>query len=145
MAVSPPLSKLRAGVIGTGFIGPVHIEALRRLGVPIVALCDVPERVRPAAERLAIPQAYTDYRELLRSSDVDVVHITAPNRYHAEMSLSALQAGKHVVCEKPLAMNTRETATIVKAARRRAPGWRGAGVPPGGCWPRRDCRSAGAR
>jgi predicted dehydrogenase len=118
MAVSPPLSKLRAGVIGTGFIGPVHIEALRRLGVPIVALCDVPERVRPAAERLAIPQAYTDYRELLRSSDVDVVHITAPNRYHAEMALAALQAGKHVVCEKPLAMNTRETATIVKAARR---------------------------
>jgi predicted dehydrogenase len=118
MAVSPLLSKLRAGVIGTGFIGPVHIEALRRLGVPIVALCDVPERVRPAAERLAIPQAYTDYRELLRSSDVDVVHITAPNRYHAEMSLAALQAGKHVVCEKPLAMNTRETAAILRAARR---------------------------
>jgi predicted dehydrogenase len=49
---------------------------------------------------------------------VDVVHITAPNRYHAEMSLSALQAGKHVVCEKPLAMNTRETAAILRAAHR---------------------------
>ncbi len=118
MTNSQSLSKFRAGVIGTGFIGPVHIEALRRLGVPVTALCDVPERVQAAAERLAIPQAYADYRELLRSPDVDVVHITAPNRYHAEMSLAALQAGKHVVCEKPLAMNTRETAAIVKTARR---------------------------
>ena len=48
------LSKLRAGVIGTGFIGPVHIEALRRLGVPVTALCDVPERVQAAADRLMI-------------------------------------------------------------------------------------------
>ena len=118
MATTPSLSKFRAGVIGTGFIGPVHIEALRRLGVQVAALCDVPERVQAAAERLAIPQAFGDYRELLRSPDVDVVHITAPNRFHAEMSLAALKAGKHVVCEKPLAMNTRETAAIVKAARK---------------------------
>lgn len=115
---TPALSKLRAGVIGTGFIGPVHIEALRRLGVQVAALCDIPERVQAAAERLAIPQTFGDYRELLRSPDVDVVHITAPNRFHAEMSLAALKAGKHVVCEKPLAMNTRETAAIVKAARK---------------------------
>ena len=118
MKSSLPLSSLRAGVIGTGFIGPVHVEALRRLGVQVIALCDVPERVRAAAERLAIPQAFSDYHKLIRSPDVDVVHITTPNRYHAEMSLAALQAGKHVVCEKPLAMNTGETAAIVKAARR---------------------------
>lgn len=117
MKATSSLSKLRAGVIGTGFIGPVHIEALRRLGVPVTALCDVPERVQAAADRLTIPQAFGDYRELLRSPEVDVVHITAPNRYHAEMSLAALRAGKHVVCEKPLAMNTQETAAIVKAAR----------------------------
>jgi predicted dehydrogenase len=118
MTTSPSLSSLRAGVIGTGFIGPVHVEALRRLGVQVTALCDVPKRVQAAAERLAIPQTFGDYRELLRSPEVDVVHITAPNRYHAGMSLAALKAGKHVVCEKPLAMNTRETAAIVKAARR---------------------------
>ncbi len=116
MATTQPLSKLRAGVIGTGFIGPVHVEALRRLGVQVAALSDVPERVQTAAERPAIPQAFGDYRELLRSPDVDVVHITAPNRFHAEMSLAALKAGKHVICEKPLAMNTRETSVIVKAA-----------------------------
>lgn len=118
MATSPSLSKFRAGVIGTGFIGPVHIEALHRLGVQVAALCDVPDRVQAAAQRLAIPKAFGDYRELLRSPDVDVVHITAPNRFHAEMSLAALKAGKHVICEKPLAMNTRETSAIVKAARK---------------------------
>ncbi|MCL4789477.1 MAG: Gfo/Idh/MocA family oxidoreductase [Verrucomicrobia bacterium] len=118
MKATSSLSKLRAGVIGTGFIGPVHIEALRRLGVPVTALCDAPQRVQAAADRLGVPRTFGDYRELLRSPEVDVIHITAPNRYHAEMSLAALQAGKHVVCEKPLAMNTRETAAVVKAARR---------------------------
>ncbi len=109
--------QLRAGVIGTAFIGPVHLEALRRLGVNVTALCDLPDRVRAAADRFGIPEAFGDYRDLLRSPNVDVVHITSPNRFHCEMSLAALRAGKHVVCEKPLAMNTRETAQIVKLAR----------------------------
>lgn len=108
---------LRAGIIGTGFIGPVHLEALRRIGIPVTALCDLPDRVRAAAARFGIPGAYGDYRELLRSPEVDVVHIASPNRFHAEMALAALRAGKHVVCEKPLALNTRETSAIVKAAR----------------------------
>jgi predicted dehydrogenase len=112
-----PLHDLRAGVIGTGFIGPVHIEALRRLGVSVVALCDLPDRVRAAADRLGIPQAFDDYRELLRAPEVDVVHIASPNRFHCEMALAALKAGKHCVCEKPLAMNTGETARIVKLAK----------------------------
>jgi predicted dehydrogenase len=112
-----PISQLRAGVIGTGFIGPVHIEALRRLGVQVTALSDLPERVEAAAERNNIPNAFADYRDLLRSPDVDVVHITTPNRFHCEMALAALKAGKHCVCEKPLAMNTQESARIVKAAK----------------------------
>jgi len=110
-------NQVRAGVIGTGFIGPVHLEALRRLGVRVTALCDLPDRVRAAADKFGIPEAFGDYRELLRSPNVDVIHITSPNRFHCEMSLAALRAGKHVVCEKPLAMNTRETAQIVKLAR----------------------------
>lgn len=114
----PNLISLRAGVIGTGFIGPVHVEALRRLGVQVTALCDLPDRVRAAADRLGIPLAFSDYRELLAAPEVDVVHITAPNRFHCEMALAALAAGKHCVCEKPLAMNTRETARIVRQARR---------------------------
>ena len=111
------LNQLRAGVIGTGFIGPVHIEALRRLGVQVTALCDVPERAREAAERLGIERVFSDYQDLLKSDAVDTVHITAPNRFHCEMATAALRAGKHCVCEKPLAMNTRETARIVDLAR----------------------------
>ena len=111
------MTMIKAGIIGTGFIGPVHLEALRRLGVPVTALCDLPERAKTAADRYGIPEAFADYRELLRSPNVDVVHIASPNRFHAEMSLAALRAGKHVVCEKPLAMNMRETGQIVKLAR----------------------------
>src|SRR3974390_3421171 len=117
MSSKTQINQLRAGVIGTGFIGLVHIEALRRLGVQVAALCDVPDRVESAAARLGIPQTFTDYRQMLKSPDLDVVHITAPNRFHCEMSLAALRAGKHCICEKPLAMNTRETAKIVQAAK----------------------------
>jgi predicted dehydrogenase len=114
---SRPVNQLRAGVIGTGFIGPVHIEALRRIGVQITGLSDLPDRVEAAAQRHNIPHAFADYRDLLRSPDVDVIHITAPNRFHCEMALAAIKAGKHCVCEKPLAMDTRETARIVKLAK----------------------------
>ncbi len=117
MITSSSIQSLRAGVIGTGFIGPVHVEALRRLGVAVTAICDVAELGTKAAAKLRIPQAFSDYRELLACPEVDVVHITTPNRFHAEMSLAALRAGKHVICEKPLAMNTRETAQIVKTVR----------------------------
>jgi predicted dehydrogenase len=82
-----------------------------------VALCDLPDRVEAAAGRLGIPQAFEDYWQMLKSPDLDVVHIAAPNRYHCRMSLDTLEAGKHCICEKPLAMNTRETAQIVKRAR----------------------------
>ena len=110
------INQLRAGVIGTGFIGPVHMEALRRLGIQVVALCDAPDRIAAAAAKYGIPQSFGDYRAMLRLPEIDVVHIAAPNRLHCTMSLAALRAGKHVVCEKPLAMNTRETAQIVKLA-----------------------------
>ncbi|NLH71904.1 MAG: Gfo/Idh/MocA family oxidoreductase [Verrucomicrobia bacterium] len=111
------IHSIKAGVIGTGFIGPVHVEALRRLGVAVTAICDVGDLGVKAAARLGIPRAFDDYRALVTCPEVDVVHITAPNRFHSEMALAALRAGKHVVCEKPLAMNTRETLQIVRAAR----------------------------
>ncbi|MHC1768329.1 MAG: Gfo/Idh/MocA family protein [Verrucomicrobiia bacterium] len=113
---SKSISQIRAGVIGTGFIGPVHVEALRRLGVQVMALSDLPGRVEAAAQKLNVPQVFTDFREMLRSPELDVVHITAPNRFHCEMALATLNAGKHCVCEKPLAMDTSETAGIIKAA-----------------------------
>lgn len=114
----PPLHRLRAGVIGAGFIGPVHIEALKRLGVQVTAICSSTDKARALAEQWGIPEVYGDYDydAMLQSSNVDVVHITSPNKVHVEQSLAALAAGKHVVCEKPLGMNTRETGRLVKAA-----------------------------
>lgn len=113
-----PLHHLRAGVIGTGFIGPVHIEALKRIGVQVNALCGSTRSARALADQWGIPEVYGDYDvdALLASPNVDVVHITSPNKVHVDQAIAALKAGKHVVCEKPLGMNTRETARLVKAA-----------------------------
>jgi predicted dehydrogenase len=116
-----PLHTLRAGVIGTGFIGPVHIENLKRLGVQVTAVCGSTRSARACADRWGIPEVYGDYdyRSMLASPHVDVVHITSPNKAHVEQSLAALAAGKHVVCEKPLGMTSRETARVVAAASRK--------------------------
>lgn len=113
-----PLHHLRAGIIGTGFIAPVHIEALKRLGVQVTAICGSTRNAQATANQWGIPEVYGDYnyQALLQSPNVDVVHITSPNNVHVEQSLAALAAGKHVICEKPLGMTTAETATIVSAA-----------------------------
>ena len=118
MAKPKTLSNLRAGIIGTGFIGPVHIEALKRLGVQVTAICGSTKNAKATAEKWGIPEVYGDYdyEAMYRSPNVDVVHITSPNKVHVEQSLAALKAGKHVVCEKPLGMDTKETARLVKAA-----------------------------
>lgn len=112
-----PLHHLRAGVIGTGFIGPVHIEALKRLGVEVTAICGSTKNAKATAELWGIPEVYGDYdyRAMLRSPNVDVVHITSPNKVHVQQSIEALAAGKHVVCEKPLGMKSADTAKVVKA------------------------------
>ncbi len=112
------LSHLRAGLIGTGFIGPVHLEALKRLGVQITAVCGSTESAGALAEKWGVPEVYGDYnyQALLDSPNVDVVHITSPNKEHVKQALAALKAGKHVVCEKPLGMTTKETSNLVKIA-----------------------------
>lgn len=109
---------MRAGVIGTGFIAPVHIEALRRLGVQVTAICGSTKSANATAAQWGIPEVYGDYdyAAMYRSPNVDVVHITSPNRVHVEQSIAALAAGKHVICEKPLGMTSDETAKCVAAA-----------------------------
>jgi len=112
------MSELRAAVIGAGFIGPVHVEALRRVGVNVVGILGVSnEESRQAATTLGIPRAYTSLEEVLADDQVGAVHIAVPNRLHHGMARDALKAGKHVVCEKPLAMNTTESAELVALAR----------------------------
>jgi predicted dehydrogenase len=110
---------MSAGValIGTGFIGPVHIEALRRLGRPVVGvLGSSAVKSREAAKALACPKAYQSLDELLADADVGCVHITSPNRFHFEQCQRGLAAGKHVVCEKPLAMTAAESKALVEEA-----------------------------
>jgi predicted dehydrogenase len=109
---------LSAAVIGTGFIGPVHIEGLRRAGVQVVGvLGSSPDRSQQCASQLSIPKAYATLDELLGDDSVDVVHITTPNRFHFDQASRCLQAGKHVLCEKPLAMNSQESGQLVELAR----------------------------
>src|SRR3954467_2903368 len=117
------LHQMRAGVIGTGFIGPVHIEALKRLGVQVTAICGSTKSAKATAEKWGIPEVYGDYdhKAMLASPNVDVVHITSPNKVHVQQSLDALAAGKHVICEKPLGMTRKDTAKVVAALKRKNP------------------------
>jgi len=110
---------LGAAVIGTGFIGPVHVEAIRRLGHRVVGILgSTPEKSWAAAEAMHAPCGYASLDELLADSLVDVVHVASPNRDHFAQTKRVLEAGKHVVCEKPLAMTTAETAELVALAER---------------------------
>ncbi|MEM9368405.1 MAG: Gfo/Idh/MocA family oxidoreductase [Planctomycetota bacterium] len=107
----------QAAVVGTGFIGPVHVEALQRAGVQVTGILgSSPARSREAAEQLGLNRAYADLAELLADGSVDVVHITSPNRHHFEQASAALRAGKHVLCEKPLAMTSDESRRLVALA-----------------------------
>jgi len=111
--------KKTAAVVGTGFIGPVHVEALRRIGVDVKGvLGSTPAKGAMMKERFGLAKAYTAYEEILADNEVDVVHITSPNRYHRAMAAGAIDAGKHVVCEKPLATTSAETFELLDLAAR---------------------------
>jgi len=106
-----------AAVIGTGFIGPVHVEGLIRAGVRVAGvLGSSPAKSEQAADALRLEKPYASLDEVLQDDTVDVIHITSPNRFHFEQTSRALQAGKHVLCEKPLAMNSQESAELVRIA-----------------------------
>lgn len=109
----------KAAVIGTGFIGPVHVEALRRVGVEVTGILgSSPAKSVAAAEALQIPNAYQSLQELLEDPRIDSVHVTSPNRFHFEQASKCLEAGKHVLCEKPLAMESGQSEKLVELARR---------------------------
>jgi predicted dehydrogenase len=107
------IDELKAGVVGTGFIGAVHIDALRRLGVEVTGVVgSTPGRAE--AKRLA--PVYESYEALLADERVDVVHVTTPNDLHHPQVKAALEAGKHVVCEKPLALTAAESGELLELA-----------------------------
>lgn len=111
-------SGIGAAVVGTGFIGTVHTQALRRLGVQVRGvLGSSASRGADRAAEMGVAKAYADLDELLSDDGVDVVHVTSPNHAHYAQVLAILRAGKHVICEKPLAMTSAESAEMVKVAR----------------------------
>jgi len=111
------LSEIGTAVIGSGFIGTVHIEALRRIGVQVHGLLgSSADRASDRAARLGVPRAYGSFEELLDDERVTVVHVTSPNHLHHAHVRQIVAAGRHVVCEKPLAMTSTESAELVELA-----------------------------
>ncbi|NQX49115.1 Gfo/Idh/MocA family oxidoreductase [Paenibacillus tritici] len=113
----------RVGVIGCGGIANgKHLPALSRQDkVQVVAFCDIiRERAEAAAEQYGGAEAavYTDYKELLKDASIDIVHVLTPNDAHAEISIAALEAGKHVMCEKPMAKTAADAKRMAEAAKR---------------------------
>ena len=123
------MAALRFGLIGSGFMGRAHSIALHSVaatfGAPYQVECAVladatPQRAQQAAASLGFARSTADWREMLNDPGIDVIDICTPNHLHAEMALAALAAGKHVYCEKPLALDVRESVAIVDAAKRAA-------------------------
>ena len=114
---------LLIGIIGTGGIaGGQHMPSLAKLdGVEMTAFCDIEEsKARRAAAKYGTADAkvYTDYTELLQDPDIDIVHVLTPNDTHAEITIAALEAGKHVMCEKPMAKKAADARRMLEAARK---------------------------
>ena len=111
------IERLKVGIIGGGFMGRVHTNAARTAGGDVVAISSssLASAERAAAE-FSIGHAYANSDELLADPNIDVVHICTPNSTHASLALAALLAGKHVICEKPLATTSAEAQALVEAA-----------------------------
>jgi predicted dehydrogenase len=115
----PSGARPTACVVGAGFVGPAHVEALRRNGVEVRALVGAgEEEARRRAAELAIPRAYGTIEGALAGSGADVYHLAVPNALHAPHARLVMAAGRHVVCEKPLALTSAESAGLVELERR---------------------------
>ena len=111
---------LRAGVLGCGEIGRRgHIPGYQAISVQVAAVCDTNlDRARSVAAEFNVPQAYADYHELIARPDIDIISVCLPNAFHAPATIAALEAGKHVLCEKPIAIHTVDAEQMIAAARK---------------------------
>ncbi len=114
---------VKVGIIGCGGIANgKHMPSLKKVeGVEMVAFCDIiKERAEKAAEEYGVEGAavYEDYKELLKDESIEVIHVCTPNRSHSFISIDALEAGKHVMCEKPMAKTYKEAVAMCEAAER---------------------------
>src|SRR3954471_18263857 len=112
------MKRIRMGLVGPGFVGVHHIDAVRRLGfVDVVAVAaSSEESARRKADALGVPKAYGSFEALAADPDVHVIHNTTPNHLHTPVIMSAIARGKHVVSDKPLAVNAAEARALFDAA-----------------------------
>ncbi|WP_336784741.1 Gfo/Idh/MocA family protein [Paenibacillus sp. MMO-177] len=112
------METVKIGIIGVGQIGKQHIEKYRQVAdAQIIAVCDVNEaEARRVAEQYGIPHVYSDYRELIEREDIVAVDVCLHNNFHAPVTIAALQAGKHVYCEKPIAGTYEDGRRMLEAA-----------------------------
>lgn len=116
------MGKIRIGIVGCGFIANrKHLPMMtQHEDVEVVAFCDlIKERAVASSKQFGAPDAkiYENYKDLIARDDIDVVHVCTPNSSHCEITTAALQAGKHVMCEKPMAINSAEAKTMLDAAK----------------------------
>jgi len=113
------MKRIRTAIIGTGFMGRVHLEAVRRLGfVEVAAIAGRRiDAARSMADAFHVERVESHYDRILADPDIQAIHICTPNSLHAPIAKAALAAGKHVLCEKPLAMSTKEAQEIETLAR----------------------------
>ncbi|MHB8579252.1 MAG: Gfo/Idh/MocA family protein [Ignavibacteriaceae bacterium] len=112
------MKKIKTAVIGSGFMGAAHVEALQRIGgVEVVAIASMDIRsAKIIAEKFSIPKVYENWRDIFASNEVQVIHNCTPNNLHFEINKAIIKAGKHVISEKPLTINSKQSAELLKIA-----------------------------
>ncbi len=114
------MAQLRAAVIGLGFMGGTHVEALRRIGIDVRGVVGVSSKeTEEGSKQLGLPVRYASVEEVFNDPEVDVVHLCTPNYLHFPHAKAALECGKHVICEKPLAMTAAEARELANEADKR--------------------------
>jgi predicted dehydrogenase len=113
--------KICVGIVGSGYISKTHIDALRTIpDVEVIAVADVDlERGRKFAELNNVPKVYPNHTEMLKDAAIDAIVVAVPNCFHAPVAIDALEAGKHVICEKPLALTIEDAEKMIETARRK--------------------------
>jgi len=114
-------NKIKIGIIGTGNISNMHMIGYNNLpdDVEVIACCDLNlERAKAYAQKYGIEHVFQDYNEMLKMPEIDAVSVATWNNGHAPASIAALKAGKNVLCEKPMSMNTAEAMEMEKVAKR---------------------------
>ncbi len=118
----PDKGKVKVGIIGSRFEGEIHAESFRLMPdeAEVVAIASpTPGNAQKLAKKYGIPRVFTDYRQMLAEKDIEMVTITAPNYLHAQMTVDIAEAGKHVVCEKPLCMTLEEADRMIDVCRKK--------------------------